>query len=149
MAEAPRYRDGHAVVAAVRVHETKEGRPPTSAEIAQLLGWHADLAGVVTRSLCELGVLKALQSPYDLRFEVRDHLALEKLEDEQTQSGFASELESFAQAKEREHERLASFLQSGQPAKAPEPPSEQLDSAFRDFRRSKKPLDPFGDGGGR
>jgi hypothetical protein len=145
MAEAPRYRDGHAVVAAVRVHEAKLGRPPTSPEIAQLLGWHVDQASVVTRALSELGILKALQSPYELRYEVRDHLALEKLEDDAQGSGFASELESFAQAKEAEQERLASFFQSGEAEKSRERKAEELDSAFRDFRRGKKPFNPFGE----
>ena len=143
MAEAPRYRDGHAVVAAVRVHEMREGRPPTSSELAQLLGWHADLAGVVTRALCELGILKQLASPYDVRFEIRDHLALEKLEDDDNQAGFAAELDSFAKAKEHEQESLATFFETGEAEKAREKRVEELDSAFRDFRRGKKPLNPF------
>jgi hypothetical protein len=125
------------------VHETREGRPPTSAEIATQLGWHPDLAGVVSRALTELGILKILPSPYDVRFEVRDHLALEKLSDEDDQAGFAQELDSFAQAKEQEHERLAAFFQSGEAEQARQERAEELDSAFRDFRRAKKPLDPF------
>jgi hypothetical protein len=143
MAEAPSYRNGHAVVAAVRVHELREGRPPTGAEIAALLGWHPDLAGVVTRSLTELGILKTLTSPYDVRYEVLDHLALERLSDEDDQAGFAQELDSFAQAKEQEHERLAAFFQSGEAEKARQERSDELDSAFRDFRKGHKPLDPF------
>jgi len=143
MSEAPRYRDGHAVVAAVRVHEVKEGRPPTSEEVAALLGWHPDLASVVTRSLVDLGVLRPFQSPYDVRYEVRDHLALEKLEDDDTGSGFAQELDEFAARTQSEHDRLAQILESGETDRARQERVESLDQAFKAFRKDK-PSDPFG-----
>lgn len=142
MSEAPRYRDAHAVVAAVRVHETKEGRPPTSEEVALLLGWHPDLASVVTRSLVDLGVLRAFQSPYDVRYELRDHLALEKLEDEDSGPGFAQELDDFAARTRNEHDRLAQMFESGEAERSLQERVDSLDEAFRAFRKDKR-SDPF------
>ena len=142
MAEAPRYRDGHAVAAAVRVVEAREGRPPTVDEIAETLGWHPDKTSVVVRALSELGILSLLENPYDVRYEIRDHLALEKLEDDEGNAGFADELAAFQDKVEEEQAALESVFDSGEPLQEQKKRVRDLDAEFEQFRKGK-PDNPF------
>jgi len=143
MAELPRYRDGHAVVAAIRVFESRAGRPPAAEEIAELLQWHPDKTRVVIRGLLELGALRDFESPYDVRYEVMDHLALEKLSDDEKGPGFADELAEFEKEKAQEQSELERVFEEDGPDAATQRRVGSLDNQFAEFRKSQK-KNPFG-----
>ena len=54
MAQAPGYKEGHLVVAAVRILEVREHHPPTIEEIAGVLRWHPEQVGLIARGLAEI-----------------------------------------------------------------------------------------------
>lgn len=147
MSERPDYEDSHLVVAAVRLFGAREGRPATVEEVASLLPWHVDKVSVVVRGLSEMGVLQVLEGPYEDRYEVGDHLALETLENEKKGAGFADELAAFEAEKASENEEMeALFRQHGEEMAPPKEDTEQLDRQYADFKKKNRPKDPFGGG---
>jgi hypothetical protein len=147
VAERPGYENGHLVVAALRIFEAREGRPPTVAEVAALLPWHVDKVSVVVRSLVEMGAMRALESPYEARYEIAEHLKLEELERQEQGAGFADELAAFAAEKATEHEEMEELFREHGAKTAPRPEKPAvLDRQYADFKKKNRPKNPFGEG---
>ena len=70
---------GHAHVAAVRVSQFRNGRPPTIEEVAEVLGSTVELTNHRLRALERAGIVTIVENPFEAHVSVRDHLALEKL----------------------------------------------------------------------
>jgi hypothetical protein len=101
------YREGHLVVAAIRVGSHRQnGRPPTEDEVAEVCGLSREWVGVLVSQLARSGVLRLLTGPFETRVEIADHLALEKLPHFESTSGVEDELKEFAAKKREEDEKL-------------------------------------------
>lgn len=140
---APSYRDGHLVVAAVRILESREKHPPTEEEIGALLKWHPERVGLVARGLVEMGVLKPVTTAYDLRLELADHLPLEELTGDEETPGFAEELAEFDRKSVEQQQKLEKLFDPGELEKEKRKRTESLDEEFKKFRKDK-PSNPFG-----
>jgi hypothetical protein len=146
VAERPDYDDAHLVVAAQRIFSATEGRPPTVEEIASLLPWHVDKVSVVVRGLAELGALRALEGPYEARYELGEHLKLEELERDKKGEGFAEELAAFETEKASEHEEMEKlFHDHGTETPSPVPKPAALDRQYSEFKKKNQPKNPFGE----
>jgi hypothetical protein len=139
---APSYRDGHLVVAAVRILESREKHPPTEEEIGALLKWHTERVGLVARGLIELGVLKPVTTAYDVRLELADHLPLEDLVGDEETPGFADEIAEFDRKSLEKQQQLERLFEPGEMEKEKRKRAESLDQEFDAFRKSK-PSNPF------
>lgn len=104
MAHRPSYEDGHLVVAAVRVLSHQTDKPPTAESIADLLGLAPDFARNLVVALGEEGVLKVVETPFEIRVEVKDHAKLEDLPKQSQGPSIQDELEAFTKRKQKEVE---------------------------------------------
>jgi hypothetical protein len=144
MTQAPGYKEGHLVVAAVRILEDREHHPPTIDEIAGLLRWHPEQVGLIARGLAELEILRPVTTPYDVRYELLDHGKLEELQQADEGPGFADELAEFDRKTQQEQEKLERLFQSGDAEEQRQRRVKALDEEFGHFKKSK-PVNPFGD----
>lgn len=144
MSHTPPRSEGHLLVAAVRVLAHKTGRPPSVEEAAELLGWSRELTGHLSRALEAKGILQAITSPFDVRLEVADYLALENLPVEDTGPGLRDEVEAFHEQFKKKQEELQALFESGEIEKRKQERIEGLENELRDFKTPKR-FNPFGD----
>ena len=134
------YEESHLVLAAVRVLESKGKQPPTAEDVAALLEWHPDRVGVVMRQLERLNAIHPVTSPFETRYEVEDHLALEQIERVDQGPGFAGELAEFEAKSEAEKDRLHQLF--GETETQRQEKLKSLDKDFASFQKNK-PKNPF------
>jgi hypothetical protein len=139
---APPYSEGHLVVAAIRVLEHLHRRPPQEKEVAALLQWPEEKAIFLLRGLTEEGILARVGSAYDLRYEVRDHHALEDLPQDETDPGLAADIQAFEEKMAADQAKLENLFREGDTPEKKKRIS-NLDDDFRRFQGGK-PRDPFG-----
>lgn len=143
MAPKADYRDGHLVVAAIRVLEHVRGMPPREEDVAELLTWHVDHARVLVRALRDRGILSEVRAAHDIRLQIADHAALEELEKgEDLSESMAQEIAEFETRSSEKFGELDKLFQGDDP-----PPSEEKTKLEREYEnyRTKRPKDPFGD----
>jgi hypothetical protein len=145
MSERPNRDEGHLVVAAVRVLEHLRQHPPTEEEVAELLQWHEDRGRVIVRELRDMGVLDALVSPFEVRYQIRDHRLLDELEESEDVKGtIAKEMADFDQRSQEAQDHLEKMFGIAQKNSKPAPKT-GLEDDFDSFAQ-RKPKDPFGGG---
>jgi hypothetical protein len=143
MAEHDEYREGHLVVAAVRILEYHNHILPREEDVAEFLQWHVDHARVVLRGLRDRGILEEVRSAHDLRLKIADHLELEKLERSQDIGDeIGREMAEFQSRVESEQNALDALFQAGQKSKREK--KSKLEKEYESYR-SAKPANPFGD----
>jgi hypothetical protein len=99
--------DGHAHVAAVRVLQYRLGRPPTPQEIADVLGSKLELTLHRLRALRELDIVVLVESPFEIHVSVGNHLPLDDLPEDVSESGLAEAVEDF---KKRQTEKADAMV---------------------------------------
>ncbi len=110
------YSQSHLVVAAIRVYEYLNSRPPSVDDVCQMINFSAEKGHFICRKLQEIDAIKAVEGSYGTRLFINDHLKMEdlprgepenKLEDDlkkfqDTQKAFSRKIESFqAQQKQK------------------------------------------------
>lgn len=143
MAHVPPQREAHLIVAAVRVLAHKTGRPPSVDEIAELLGTARELTGHLVRGLETAGIVHTIKSPFDLRVEVADHLAIETLPVEDTGPGLRDEVEEFHERFKQKQEKLQNLFDSGDAEARRKSRLAGLDDELQSFQKPRR--NPFAD----
>ncbi|MBZ0267503.1 hypothetical protein K8I85_05060 [bacterium] len=87
--------DGHAHVAAIRVLQYRLKRPPTPQEIADILASKLELTLHRLRALRELGIVVLVENPFEIHVSVGNHLALDDLPEDVSESGLKDAVEEF------------------------------------------------------
>lgn len=134
--------DAHLLLAGVRVLAHRLGRGPTPEELAELLGPAESQVRLQAAALQDLGAVALVSSAYETHLEIRDHLAIEQLEDGEGPA-IGDDLRAFDERKREEAEKLAHLFDSGEHEKLRQDQLRQMDEDLRDFRR-RKPRNPFG-----
>jgi DNA-directed RNA polymerase specialized sigma subunit len=98
---------GHAHVAAVRVLQYRQGRPPTPDEIAEVLGSKVELTTHRLRALQAAGIVTLVENPFETHVSVRDHLALDQLPQEVSEEGLS---DAVAEFKKRQTEKAGEMI---------------------------------------
>ena len=138
------YREGHLVVAAVRVAAHRQaGRPPTEDEIAAVCGLSREWVGVLVSQLERLGVLRLLTGPFETRVEIENHLGLEKLPHTESTTGVEDELKEFAAKKREEDEKLRQIFTGENLRRREEEKLDKLADDFRTFKPKPPKSAPF------
>jgi len=138
----PDYAQGHLVVAAVRILEHRNGKPPTYEEIGSLLGISHEVVGAVARALRTHGVVRILETPFDTRLEVTDHTLLESLPKEQATAAMKGEVDAFLERSRSKQEDIESLFKGGAYEKKKKERFAGLEEQLKDFQK-KKVHDPF------
>jgi hypothetical protein len=133
----------HLLVAAVRILAHKTGRPPAVEELADLLGWSREFCGHLCRGLEAQGILMALKSPFDVRFEVGDHTQIETLPIDESGPKLKDEVEAFHEQFKKRQEDLQNLFDSGETEARKKKRLEGLENELRGFKAPRR-FDPFG-----
>ena len=112
------YSQAHLMVAAIRVYEHLNSRPPTVDDVCRVINFSVEQGYFICRKLQEIDIIKAVEGSYGTRLFINDHLKLEdlprgepenKLEDDlkkfqDTQKAFSRKIESF-QARQKQKKK--------------------------------------------
>ncbi len=105
------YFEGHLFVAAIRILEHQNGAPPALAQIAKMLGVSSEQTGLISRRLCEAGIVDQVEGAYDNRWIVSDHLKLEGLPRDAEASQLDSALKKFQSERNQMTQKIESIKQ--------------------------------------
>ena len=89
------YTEAHLLVAAIRIFDHLNSRPPNSDELCRTINYSIERCGFLCRKLEGLGVIEAVEGSYGARWYVRDHLKLEDIQRGEQQSKMEDELKKF------------------------------------------------------
>ena len=110
------YDEAHLMVAAIRVFEHLNSRPPNSDELCQFINISIEKGSLICRKLEDLDIIKAVAGTYGSRWYVNDHLKIEDIPREAPESGMADELKKF-QDSQKAFSRKMETLQAEQKQK--------------------------------
>jgi hypothetical protein len=137
------YEKGHIVVAAIRVLEHRQERAPTAEEITELTGLPGELTGVILNGLEEMEVLRSIESPYDMRYEIVDHLRLEELPREEDSPKLRDEVDSFHERARSRQEEMDKMFGDPDREKKRKKKLSKLEEELKRFKKSGRPPHPF------
>jgi len=89
------YSQAHLMVAAIRVFEHINARPPTLEDLCQTINLAIEKGNFICRKLEELDIIEAVEGSYGTRFFVHDHLKIEDIPCGEPDSNFEDELKKF------------------------------------------------------
>ncbi len=130
---------GHLIVAAIRVLAHRNGAPPEPQQIAELLEWSEEDTRVTLRALADLGILKLIETPFELRSEVADYSRLEDLPESEDEKALEKAVEAFKKKSRAKKEALERMFSTGEKDKKKKKELEDLERRFREFRKKAKP----------
>ena len=142
MEATPSYTQGHLVVAAVRVLEHLNEKPPTMEEIGELLGLSHEVIGAFTRALQSHEIVKILETPFDTRVEIARFEKLEDLPRDHAGAAMKSEVDAFLERSRSKKEDADELFKSGEFEKKQKEKFSDLDEQLKSFQK-KKVADPF------
>jgi hypothetical protein len=148
MKALPTRTQGHLVVAAIRVLKHREGKPPTDAEMAELLQLPREEVSHWARGLAAHGALHAIQNPFDVRYEIADHQLVDTLPGDEEVPRLRQEVEAFQQRTKERHSGLDEIF--GQDlTKEHKKAMSRLEDELKRFQsreRARAPVDEPGEG---
>lgn len=109
MASNDLYTTAHLFVAAVRVLDHRDSAPPALEAVCRLLNYSDEKGSYLLNRLKEQGVVDTVQSGFNDRIVVADHLAIEDLPRDTEASRLEQELEKFKKGKDAMEEKIASI----------------------------------------
>lgn len=139
----PSQTQAHLAVAAIRVLQHQEQRPPTVEEIATLLRFSKEYTGHLVRALDAAGVVQIVKSAFDQRVEVRDHHQIDALPAEDSGPGFKDEVDAFHRKFEEKQRQLQNLFDADERSARQRQRFENLDDELRKFKGPRP--NPFGD----
>jgi hypothetical protein len=103
------YMEGHLFVAAVRILEHRHKSPPALDQIAAILGFSPEQAGLISRRLEHNGIIELVESAHGDRWAVADHMQLEALPRESDSSQLDDELKKFQAKRDKISKKVEDF----------------------------------------
>jgi hypothetical protein len=145
----PGYEESHLIVAAVRVLGHRDGRSPTPDEVADLLAFSREKTYVLVHELRGLGVLRALETPFEIRLDVADPAPLEGLPRGGSGPSIAGELDEFHLREREKKQEMERMFRGGEADRRRKERVSKLEKEFEQFRPRRgaigglfKPADP-------
>jgi len=131
------------ILAAIRVLDHLSERPPTPAEISDLLQEAESTVRLKLSLLHEMGAAVLVDSAYETHAEIRDYNLVESL-DVDDGPAISDDLAAFDKMKEEEAEKMAHLFDSGEHEEKRQKKLADMDDELANFRK-EKPTNPFGD----
>jgi hypothetical protein len=135
--------EGHAHVAAVRVLDYRQGRPPSLEEVAEVLGSKIEITAHRLRALQELGIVKLVESPFAVHVHVTNYPALEELPEEQTGEDLAEQMKDFQRRQEEKAQEFQRIFAEEDPNEAHKEKFSKLEDDLRHFKKKKSKKAPW------
>ncbi|UCE02300.1 MAG: hypothetical protein JSW67_13780 [Candidatus Latescibacterota bacterium] len=141
---APSRSQAHLLVAAIRVLEHQLQRPPSVAEIGEMLQFSKEYTGHLVRALEPHGIVHAITGPFEQRVEIRDHTKIEELPAEEQGPGFKDEVDEFHRQFEEKQKKLQNLFDTDELQQRQRKRFQGLDEELRQFKTPRH-SNPFGD----
>lgn len=135
--------EAHLILAAIRVLSHLNQRPPTPAEIADLLEDAESTVRLKLSLLHDMGAAVIVDSAFETHAEIRDYNLVESLAEEEGPA-ISEDLAAFDLMKEEEAEKMAHLFDSGEHEDRRQQKLAAMDDELEQFRKDK-PVNPFGD----
>ena len=103
------YSQAHLVVAAIRIFEHNNSRPPDMEELCQSIKFSIEKGNFLCRKLEELNIIEAVDGSYGTRLFVRDHLKIEDIPRGELDTGFEDELKKFQDDRKAFTQKIENF----------------------------------------
>jgi hypothetical protein len=103
------YQNAHLFVAAIRVLEHQKKAPPLMEDVCRLLSFSLEQGHFICKKLEQMGIVEAVEGGYGLRLFIKNHLALEDLPKEGSQSRLEEALKEFKASKDVFQKKVASI----------------------------------------
>jgi hypothetical protein len=110
------YSRAHLMVAAIRVFEHINSRPPTIEDLCQTINFSIEKGNFICRKLEELDIIEAVEGSYGTRLFVRGHLKIEDIPRGEPESNFEDELKKFQDSRKAFSQKIET-IQSQQKKK--------------------------------
>jgi hypothetical protein len=133
----PSYEDGHLLVAAMRVLRHKAPKPPTPEDIARLLDLPLDFVRNLVVALGDLGVLRVLENPFEIRVEIGDYTLLESLPRGSETPSISDELDSFVKRKKKQVEDTEKMFSPDELEKKKKEKMSKLEDEMKRMKKTK------------
>jgi len=134
MPSNPSYEESHLLVAAVRVLSHKDGRPPTVEQVSELIEESPEVARVHLRWLSERGIVRLVTTPFEMRAQIGNHLALEELPRGDEMPQMEEEVGEFREQFRSRQEKIGKLFSTEDIAKKNEERRKQLDQELKKFK---------------
>lgn len=89
------YNEAHLLVAAIRIFEHLNSRPPSIEELCRSINFSIERGNFTCRKLEDIGIIAAVEGSYGARWYVADHLKIEDIPRGEPQSKMEDELKKF------------------------------------------------------
>jgi DNA-binding transcriptional regulator GbsR (MarR family) len=103
------YKQGHLIVAAIRIHDHLHDSLPSLEEICTCLGLSREKGGQIVRRLEKLGIVQPVESAFGHRYAIGDHLKLEELPRSATPNKLDEEIERFKSERGKMEKKVESI----------------------------------------
>ena len=109
MNEKDLYSHAHLFAAAIRVLTHLKSAPPSMQSVCELLECSLEHGHWVSRRLQTLGIIDAVEGAYGTRLFLRDHLKLEEIPQEATETKLDEALREFKASRQDQSQKVATF----------------------------------------
>ena len=89
------YHEAHLFVAAIRIFEHLNLRPPNLDELCRIINFSIERGNFISHKLEDLGIIEAIAGSYGARLYVSDHLKIEDIPRGEPGAKMADELKKF------------------------------------------------------
>ena len=89
------YSQAHLLVAAIRVYEHLNSRPPALEDLSRTINLSIEQINIICRKLEDLTIIEAVEGSYGVRLFVRNHLKIEDIPRNEPESKLEEELKKF------------------------------------------------------
>jgi hypothetical protein len=103
------YSQAHLLVAAIRVYEYLNSRPPTVEDACRIIGISVEQGHFISRKLQDLEIIKAVEGSYGTRLFINDHLKIEDLPRSEPEHKFEDDLKKFQDSQKAFSRKIESF----------------------------------------
>ena len=134
----PSYEESHLIMAAVRVLCHRDGRSPTPEDVARLLQFSTEKTYILVHELRKLGVLRALESPFEIRLDPGDPVPLESLPKGAAGPSIEGELAEFHTREQEKKQEMERMFRGGEADKRRQERVARMEQEFMKFRPNKK-----------
>jgi hypothetical protein len=103
------YSQAHLMVAAIRVYEHLNSRPPTVDDVCRVINFSMEQGYFICRKLQEIDIIKAVEGSYGTRLFISDHLKLEDLPRDEPENKLEEDLKKFQDSQKAFSRKIESF----------------------------------------
>ena len=133
----PSRAQGHLILASIRVLGHVLNRPPSEAEIAGQLRLSRELVLHILRGLRRRGIVREIENPFEVRFDVGDHTEIDRLPSEAEGPDMGREIDEFHQKALRRQREIERMMRESDPEAEGRRKAASIEEEFKRFRRRK------------